>query len=227
MPRVRVKVEGVEVVVDTGGSAQVQSELSPRSSTDSFVLVPASPDPTPLSGYLPSLQQESPRAAGASRGSEVAPLSSAPYTASASVPPPFPSSSEVPEYPLQGRVPPISSSAPQEPPAYILDSSRVLTASNLSPRGRIRRAWVAGLSAGKVLRGECDFVDGTPRLNLSNKFYCVLRTRGTTGPLVLRSFAEYRRVPGILERGSSVSHAFPTETEARAYFAAAGVDFPR
>ena len=105
MPRVRVKVEGVEVVVDTGGSAQVQSELSPRSSTDSFVLVPASPDPTPLSGYLPSLQQESPRAAGASRGSEVAPLSSAPYTASASVPPPFPSSSEVPEYPLQGRVP--------------------------------------------------------------------------------------------------------------------------
>ena len=38
--------------------------------------------------------------------------------------------------------------------------------------------------------------------------------RATTAPQVLLTFAEYRRVPGILERGTSVSHAFPSETEA-------------
>ena len=215
-------------MVDTGGSSQAHSETSPRSSSGSFVLVSSPSEPTPLAGYLPSLQQETPSATSAPRGRGVSPLSSAPYTAEADdVPPPFPSSSVVPEYPLQGRVPLGSPQPSSEPPAYILDSSRGLAACNLSPRGRIRRAWSAGLCAGRVLRGECDFVDSSPRLSLGNRVYCVLRTRGTTEPLLLHSFAEYRRVPGILERRLSVSHAFPSETEARAYFAAAGVAFPR
>ena len=229
MPRVQIRIEGFEVVVDTGGSSQApQAEASPHSSSDSFVLVSASSGATPLSGYLPSLPPDSPRASGATRGGEVPPLSSAPYTAeaSSSLPPPFPSSSQVPEYPLQGSLPTVVCRQPDEPPAYLLDSSRALSACNLSPRGRVRRAWKAGLCAGKVLRCECDYVDSTPRLNLSNRLYCVLKTRASSTPQVLSSFAEYRRVPGILERGTSVSHAFPSETEARAYFAGAGVAYP-
>ena len=78
-----------------------------------------------------------------------------------------------------------------------------------------------------MLRGELDFVDATPHLSLSNRIYCVLRTASVTEPRVLHSFAAYKQVPGILQRRGSVSHAFPSETEARAYFAGAQVPYPQ
>ena len=83
-----------------------------------------------MSGYLPSLLPDSPPCQGAPRRREAAPLSSAPYTAEASfsLPPPFPSSSQVPEYPLQGSLRTAVCSQPDEPPACILDSSRALSA---------------------------------------------------------------------------------------------------
>ena len=224
MPRVSVKIEGVEIVVETqGSSSQVPpSEAASPSSTGSFVLLPSSASPaSPLSGYLPSLSSEPTRVCGAPRGSEEAPYSGAPQ-----LPSPFPASSALPEYPLLGPEPLVSASQPSDPPAFILQTARALTACNLSPRERIERAWRAGVCAGFVLRGERTHVDATVKLSVPNKFYCVLRTREVSDPLVLRSFAEYKRVPGILEREGSVSHAFPSETEACAYFAGAGAPYP-
>ena len=94
MPRVSVKVEGVEVVVDTGSRAQEPpSEAASPSSSDSFILLPAPTEaPSPLTGYLPYLQADPTRAAGAPRGSQEPPSSGAPYLAEAALQAPFPSS---------------------------------------------------------------------------------------------------------------------------------------
>ncbi|CAE7398354.1 folD [Symbiodinium sp. CCMP2592] len=57
----------------------------------------------------------------------------------------------------------------EAPPSYILDSSR----------------------------SEADYVGKTSAINLSNRFYCVLRTRAIDSPVVVRSFAEYKRRSAI------------------------------
>ena len=217
------------MVVDTGSRAQEPpSEAASPSSLDSFILLPAPTEaPSPLTGYLPYLQADPTRAAGAPRGSQEPPSSGAPYLAEATLQPPLPSSAQVPEYPLQGCEPAGPADQPPVPPRHILDTARLLSPCNISAEGRILRAWRAGQAAGKVLRGELDFVDATPHLSLSNRIYCVLRTASVTEPRVLHSFAAYKQVPGILQRRGSVSHAFPSETEARAYFAGAQVPYPQ
>ena len=227
-----MQVEGIDVVVDTtSGSAQTPPpEAASPSSTGSFTLVDPLPvSSSPLAGYLPELERLPPRASDAPRGSQEAPGSGVPlqpaYTSS-SVPSPFPSSLAVPEYPLLGPEPAGLESQPPELPAFVADSARFLAACNLSPRGRIDRAWRAGLSARRVLSGQADYTDKTPWISVRNRVYCVLRTRAVKEPVVLKTFAEYRAVPGVLESRESVSHAFPSEYEARAYFAGAGLPYP-
>ena len=227
MPRVRVQIEGLEVVVE-GDSGRPQTPppgASSPSSTGSFTLVDLPPAArSPLAGYLPELESLPTRVNSAPRGRPEAPGSSATYlpeTASSSLPPPFLASFVVPEYPLLGPEPQAS-----EPPAVVADTARFLSACNLSPRSRIARAWRAGVSASRVLSGQVDFTDKTPWISARNRVYCVLRTRAVSEPRVLRTFVEYKAVPGILERQGSVSHAFLSEYEARAYFAGAGLPFP-
>ncbi|CAE7546574.1 unnamed protein product [Symbiodinium sp. CCMP2592] len=164
---------------------------SSPSSTGSFTLVELPPDQasSSLAGYLPELQRLSPRV-----------LSAPPPARPTASPPPFPSSFVVPEYPLQGSSAPPALEQPADPPAFIAETARFLSACNLSPRSRITRAWRAGVSAGKVLSGVSDYADKTPKLTAKNRIYCVLRTRAVKVPAVYKSFAEYSAVPGILER---------------------------
>ena len=84
------------MVVDTGSRAQEPpSEAASPSSSDSFILLPAPTEaPSPLTGYLPYLQADPTRAAGAPRGSQEPPSSGAPYLAEATLQPPLPSSAQ-------------------------------------------------------------------------------------------------------------------------------------
>ena len=139
------------MVVDTGSRAQEPpSEAASPSSSDSFILLPAPTEaPSPLTGYLPYLQADPTRSSGA------------PYLAEATLQPPLPSSAQVPEYPLQGCEPAGPADQPPVPPRHSRDTARLLSPCNISAEGRILRAWKAGQAAGKVLRGELDFVDAT------------------------------------------------------------------
>lgn len=91
---------------------------------------------------------------------------------------------------------------------------------------RIRRAWLAGKWAGAVLAGRVGSPNRTPPLSIRSRFYVVLRCEGLSSPAVFSSSQSYWRCVKRLQDSSSVSHSFPSETEARVYCSAAGVVFP-
>ena len=113
-----------------------------------------------------------------------------------------------------------------EPPLSLLDLGR-----HLSGRGsdRIRRAWKAGCWAKAVLDNKVRCPESTPPLQpyLKNSFYCVLRGRPGQEPAVHTSFVSFKAQVGRLEGSNTVTHGFASEAEARAYFAAAALPFPR
>ena len=160
------------------------------------------------------------------------PSTSAPsYTSRRLLPvaPPFvPSSSSEPEYPLQGPVPEAPDSLPTVVPAQVLVLGRRLgSCENLSGEDRIRRAWKAGREAAEVLEGRKSRPEASPRLPLTNRVYCILRVTDLVCPRVVHSFSEYKAFPGILSDPRSVSHAFPSDSEARAFFAGASLPYPQ
>ena len=54
----------------------------------------------------------------------------------------------------------------------------------------------------------------------------VLRSPHLSSPRVFGSFAAFRQAVGTLEGTSAICHAFPSQTEAKIYFAGAEVEFP-
>ena len=90
---------------------------------------------------------------------------------------------------------------------------RHLRGGLLSWEQRALRAWTAGCWAREILEGRATTPDASEPLGLSNRYYCVLRAEGCTCPLVVNSFQEYRSLTGDLSSSSSVSHAFPSESE--------------
>ena len=134
----------------------------------------------------------------------------------------------VPEYPLQGPLRSLEELEGAFPalPKELCNTCRALRGGSLSWEARALRAWKAGCWARSILEGWSEVTKPSEPVGISNRVYCVIAARGLSCPVVVHSFAGYKKVVGELRRGESISHAFPSEAEARLYFAGAGVDYP-
>ena len=139
----------------------------------------------------------------------------------------FSSPPGVPEYPLQGPPGPEEETQDFPPlPEALRNTCRGLRGGSLSWVDRAERAWKAGCCAKLLLRGTIRFPDASQPTGLANRFYCILRAEGLQEPALVRSFHEYRAIVGSLSGSTSVSQAFPSESEARLYFAGACLTYP-
>ena len=89
--------------------------------------------------------------------------------------------------------------------------------------GRARRAWIAGNWAKAVLAGRVASPNRTQTIDLANRFWVVVRSSRCRVPRIFTTSAAYFQAVGNLEEGNSVSQAFPSETEAKIYLEAAGL----
>ena len=128
----------------------------------------------------------------------------------------------VPEYPLQGPLRPRSGL--EEDFTALRDTCQVLRGSQLSWEERAQRAWRAGCWARAVLQAQSESPNHSVGLGIANRVY--IAAEGLERPTVVHSFAAYKALVGHLQRGGSISHAFPSEADARLYFARARVDYP-
>ena len=97
-------------------------------------------------------------------------------------------------------------------------------ASGLSPLQRIQRAWLAGQWARAVLDQRVATPNASENIELSNRFWVVLRCDNCRCPRIFTSSGAFWAAIGQLEGSDTVTHAFPSETEARAYLDSAGLD---
>lgn len=111
-------------------------------------------------------------------------------------------------------------------PSEFLAGARRLSGSCFSGESRLRRAFRAGQWARATIEGRIHSPNRSEQLDLRSRFYVVLRTGLSSTPRAFSSSNSYWRCVGQLSGSSSVSHAFPSEAEARAYCGGAGVDFP-
>ena len=111
-------------------------------------------------------------------------------------------------------------------PRTLLDSARNLRSAVATPEDRARRAWLAGCWAGAVLAGRCATPNCTAPLALPSRVYVILRTATSNDVRVTHSRASYFQLVDNLRSSATLSHGFPTETEARIYVAGAGRAFP-
>ena len=153
----------------------------------------------------------------------------------ASLPPPavrsvLSSPLRVPEYPLPGPLRPRSEVEADFPPLPVplRDTCKALRGGSIPWQARALRAWTAGCWTRAVLEAQVESPNHSEQIGLSNRIYCIciIAARGLASPTFVRTFAAYKAIVGELRRGGSVSHAFPSEAEARLYFAGAGLDFP-
>ena len=205
---------------------------SPSSSLSGFSLVAADRplDPNSLTRVQPptssvGLANLTPKA-GAPVHTPLLPAASPDQRASSS------STTVVPEYPLHNRASSLGFQARQvlalsfpETPDFCFGLCRGLSSANLDPRQRAVRAWRAGCWARAVLDQQVDRPDPSEPLDLPSRFYCVLRADGLDSPVVCSSLGTFRRVVGP-QLGTSVSHGFPSASEARVYFAGASLSYP-
>lgn len=96
-----------------------------------------------------------------------------------------------------------------------------------SPRGRINRAWKAGLSAAKVLEGSRRRVSPTPPYagRVDKAAYVAIPKDNGKEPITVASWKalkEWFDNQGILQ-DDAVFHGFPTKPEAEAYSRGAGL----
>ena len=141
---------------------------------------------------------------------------------------PLSSPYRVPEYPLQGPLRSLEELEGAFPalPKELCNTCRALRGGPLPAEARALRAWKAGCWARSILEGWSEVTKPSEPVGISNRVYCVIAARGLSCPAVVHSFASYKKIVGELRRGESISHAFPSEAEARLYFAGAGVDYP-
>ena len=140
-----------------------------------------------------------------------------PGPAPSSVPAPSVAGSRSSQYDvLAGEIPAL--------PGWVLDLCTSLQDCSLTKRERAERAWESGSWARFVLEGRV----GTPRpskpIELPNKVYVVLKAPGYSCPLFCESAASYRAV--VKEFQGTLSHGFPSKTEAGIYCGAAGFSLP-
>ena len=110
-------------------------------------------------------------------------------------------------------------------PAAWLDRATQLGESNLTPSGRIRRAWRAGQWARLVLAGNYATPLPSENLRLASRFYPVVGGVGVR-PCLYTSFRSCQAALGPISQSSAVLHGFPSELEAKIYVDAAGLVWP-
>ena len=96
-----------------------------------------------------------------------------------------------------------------------------LSGSRLGGVERIKRAWLAGNWAKAVLDSRVASPCRTPQLDIRPRVYAILRSERTSQPTLCKSAGTYWSLVGSLEESNSISHAFPSESEAKIYFAGA------
>lgn len=109
-------------------------------------------------------------------------------------------------------------------PDYLVRSCANLGGGSLGFRARAVRAWEAGWRAKFCLQGLLSKPRPTKPIDLANTCYIVLRAEGYTCPLLVHRASDYRFI--LQDKGPSISHGFPSLAEAKAYCAAAEVEFP-
>eukprot|EP00438_Fugacium_kawagutii_P010126 Skav208967 [mRNA] locus=scaffold1134:67924:68523:+ [translate_table: standard] len=87
---------------------------------------------------------------------------------------------------------------------------------------RARRAWLAGQWAKAVLDGRVSSPNSTEAIELGNRFWCVVRCAHCPTPRIFTSSSAFFGAVRPLEGSDTISHAFPSETEAHIYLEAAG-----
>ena len=108
-------------------------------------------------------------------------------------------------------------------PSSVIAAGRRLVGATASSEGRVRRAWIAGKWAGAVEVGRINTPNRSEPLDLRNRFYAVVSCPGLSGPTIFKSAHSYWRAIGTtLANSPSISHAFPSELEAKIYLQAAG-----
>ena len=112
------------------------------------------------------------------------------------------------------------------PTSVLALASRLSTSGTWSPADRIRRAWKAGQWAAAVLSGQVGSPNRTPTIPLGNRFYLVLRSETRTEPALFTSSREFFAEVGDISGTDTLCHGFPSESEARAYCAGAGIQYP-
>lgn len=111
-------------------------------------------------------------------------------------------------------------------PTFVLGSASRLGGAKAVAEQRIRRAYRAGQWARAVLDSRIATPSRTEQLFLRPRVYVVLRAPGISSPVLFDSSRDYWNCVGSLQDSSSVSHSFPSETEARAYCSGANIEFP-
>ena len=113
-------------------------------------------------------------------------------------------------------------------PDHLCRLARQLGGSTtLGGEGRILRAWKAGQWARATIQGRSASPCRTPPLDLRSRYYVVLRANGIQEPVCFTTSHSYwRLIRSFSHNEESVSHSFPSESEARAYCAGAEVPFP-
>ena len=107
-------------------------------------------------------------------------------------------------------------------PQRLLDLGNRLSGSRLDSASRIRRAWVAGQWAKAVLEERVPTPNKSEAIEIRPRFYAVVRCADLDCPVIFQSSGSYWRAIRSFEGSSSVSHSFPSETEARTYLSGAG-----
>ena len=113
-------------------------------------------------------------------------------------------------------------------PTEVLALSNQLSRTNkFSARQRIERAFRAGQWAAATRQGRVATPNRSPTIDLPNRCYAVLWTPDRPSAPVHYSSRDFFSVVGDLDSSEAICHGFPSQSEARAYFAGAEVDFPR
>ncbi len=113
----------------------------------------------------------------------------------------------------------IASEFPSCPAHWIGLASSRLSGSRISGSDRAKRVWLAGCWARAVIDSRIGSPNRSAAIELPNRFWCVLSCQGLSCPRVFTAV-------GHVEGSTTVCHAFPSETESRIYFEAAGFDYP-
>ena len=108
-------------------------------------------------------------------------------------------------------------------PSYLEKEGAKLGGSATIGSERAKRAWTAGQWAAAVISGRIHSPSRSPQLDLRPRFYVVLKADNLDKPTIYKSAKSYWAVVGELSTPSSVSHAFPSEQEAKTYLAGAGI----
>ena len=120
----------------------------------------------------------------------------------------------------------IAAEFPACPAHWIGLASSRLSGSRLIGAERAKRAWLAGCWARAVIDSRVGSPNRSPVLELPNRCWCVLSCQGLTCPRVFTTSRQFFAAVGQVEGSTTVCHGFPSETESRIYFEAAGFEYP-